>query len=151
MPSSTWLGLGHRLWLHVHGMCTACARHVHGMCTACARHVHGTCTACAWHVHSSTHLLVADEVVAHAEGGMHASLHQRRLDPRAGLGSAAEVLAPRLGLGLGPGLGGGVRVAEARAGLEPEPESQVVHEPAPADREERKVDLSVAGWGLVRL
>ena len=45
----------------------------------------------------------------------------------------------------------GVRVAEARAGLDPEPESQVVHEPAPADREERKVDLSVAGLGLVRL
>ena len=33
--------------LHVHNMCTACARLVHGLCTACAR----TYTACALHVH----------------------------------------------------------------------------------------------------
>ena len=38
-------------YMHVHGMCTACARHVHGMCTACARHVHGMCTTCARYVY----------------------------------------------------------------------------------------------------
>ena len=77
------------------------------MCTASAWHVHGVCMACAWHSRAA-HLLVTDQVVAYAEGGMHPSVCQRSLD--------------------------------TRADLVPEPEPQVVHEPAPADREECKVD-----------